>query len=268
MENKVEKCLVDHKEYLKNEGRILKDLDSTIYGHIKHDYAKSSDNDFICNQHLLKYQVDMVNQLIRDDEHRNQKIDRKLTRTLRDDDYKIKDINDALNSSETFGQRVADQVARFGGSWGFILAFVIFLLTWMAINVFHILGAHFDPYPFILLNLALSCISAIQAPIIMMSQNRSTHRDRLDADNDYHVNLKSESELRILHAKLDQLNQNQMPHSFEIEKLQLEILGEIRNELDIIHNERIELLNEEKRQNELIDEKINNNHNQNDSKQK
>ncbi|MEJ6401175.1 DUF1003 domain-containing protein [Nicoliella lavandulae] len=268
MKSKVEKCLVDNKEYLSNEGRLLKDLDSTICGHIKHDYTKSSDDDFICNQHLLKYQVDMVNQLIRDDEHRNQKIDRKLTRTLRDDDYKIKDINEALNSSETFGQKVADQVARFGGSWSFILTFVIFLLLWMIINTLHLFGAHFDPYPFILLNLALSCISAIQAPIIMMSQNRSTHRDRLDADNDYHVNLKSESELRILHAKLDQLNQNQMPHSFEIEKLQLEILGEIRSELDIIHNERIELLNEEKKQNELISQKISQNKTDADDKQK
>ncbi|WP_255552613.1 DUF1003 domain-containing protein [Lactobacillus sp. Sy-1] len=245
-------CLVDHKEYLKTEGRLLKDLDTTIFGHIKHDYAKAGENDFICNQHLLKYQVEMVDQLIRDDEHRNQKIDRKLTKTIRDNDYQIKDINDALNSSETFGQRIADQVARFGGSWGFILAFIVFLLSWMTINVLHLFGAHFDPYPFILLNLALSCISAVQAPIIMMSQNRSSHRDRLGADNDYHVNIKSENELRIMHAKLDQLNQNQIPHSFEIEKLQLEILGEIRNELDIIHNERVQILNEEKQQNDLL----------------
>ncbi|MBW1606236.1 DUF1003 domain-containing protein [Lactobacillus sp. Sy-1] len=252
MENNMRNCLVDHKEYLKTEGRLLKDLDTTIFGHIKHDYAKAGENDFICNQHLLKYQVEMVDQLIRDDEHRNQKIDRKLTKTIRDNDYQIKDINDALNSSETFGQRIADQVARFGGSWGFILAFIVFLLSWMTINVLHLFGAHFDPYPFILLNLALSCISAVQAPIIMMSQNRSSHRDRLGADNDYHVNIKSENELRIMHAKLDQLNQNQIPHSFEIEKLQLEILGEIRNELDIIHNERVQILNEEKQQNDLL----------------
>ncbi|UQS86067.1 DUF1003 domain-containing protein (plasmid) [Nicoliella spurrieriana] len=255
MEKNEKNCLVDNEKYFANEGRLLRELDTTIRGHIKHDYPKASDNDFICNKHLLKYQLEMVNQLIRDDEHRNQKIDRKLTKTIRDNDYQIQDINEALNHSETFGQRVADQVARFGGSWSFILAFIIFLLSWMTINVLHLFGAHFDPYPFILLNLALSCISAVQAPIIMMSQNRSSHRDRLGADNDYHVNIKSENELRILHAKLDQLNQNQIPHSFEIEKLQLEILGEIRNELDIIHNERVELLAEEKRQNELIKNK-------------
>ncbi len=150
-------------------------------------------------------------------------------------------MNVALSKTLTFGQRVSDAVARFGGSWSFIFIFVGVLLGWMIINGLSLFGLHFDPYPFILLNLALSCIAAIQAPIIMMSQNRSADRDRLDAENDFHVNLKSEHELRILHAKLDHLTQNQLPHDLEIEKLQLQILGEVRTELTNLRNENAKL---------------------------
>jgi uncharacterized membrane protein len=105
----------------------------------------------------------------------------------------------------------------------------------MCVNGAGLFGIRFDPFPFILLNLALSCIAAIQAPIIMMSQNRAADRDRMNSENDYHVNLKSEHELRILHAKLDNLTQNQLPHTLEIQKLEIEILGQIRNELDELH---------------------------------
>lgn len=101
----------------------------------------------------------------------------------------------------------------------------------MTVNGLELFGIHFDPYPYILLNLALSCIAAIQAPFIMMSQNRSADHDRLSAENDYHVNIKSEHELRILHAKLDHLNQDQLPHNLEVQRLQLQILGEVHAEL-------------------------------------
>lgn len=105
---------------------------------------------------------------------------------------------------ETVGQKAADGIARFAGSWGFIICFVLVLGIWMAVNI--VIGTEsFDPYPFILLNLVLSCIAAIQAPLIMMSQNRQAEKDRLRAKNDYRVNLKNEIILEDLHTKLTQI---------------------------------------------------------------
>lgn len=107
--------------------------------------------------------------------------------------------------NRTFGQRVADKVAAFGGSWTFIISFFVFILIWIALNVFFLTNKGFDPYPFILLNLILSCLASLQAPIIMMSQNRQEEKDRERAKKDYEVNLKAEDEIRQLNEKLDAL---------------------------------------------------------------
>ncbi|PWG00007.1 DUF1003 domain-containing protein [Levilactobacillus bambusae] len=224
-------CLVDEHEYQVDEGLFLADLDPSIRNRIKRDYPQAKVSDFICGHHLLKYRLDRVDAMVKADLKQTEKINKKLTRALSSDDYDIIDVNKSLEKSLTFGQRVSDDVARFGGSWGFIAIFIVVLVGWMIINGLHLFGIHFDSYPFILLNLVLSCVAAIQAPIIMMSQNRAADRDRMDAENDYHVNLKSEHELRLLHAKVDHLAQNQIPHELEIERLQIEILGEIRDEL-------------------------------------
>ncbi|HUX07998.1 MAG TPA: DUF1003 domain-containing protein [Acidobacteriota bacterium] len=129
-----------------------------------------------------------------------------------------RDINEDIEERLTFGQRLADRVTELGGSWTFIIAFFIVLCTWVAINTILLAGAAvFDPYPFILLNLVLSMLAAVQAPVIMMSQNRQSARDRLDAHHDYEVNLKAELEIRHLHIKLDELLQQ---HNSMIEKLE------------------------------------------------
>lgn len=224
-------CIVDNREYEVEEGVYLKELSTELRNRIKADHPKVTPNDFICSHHLLRYRLASVDALINTDLKQSGKINRKLTKALQSDDYEVTDVNDKLLHSLTLGQKIADDVARFGGSWGFIIIFVCILVFWMVFNSLQLFGIHFDSYPFILLNLFLSCIAAIQAPIIMMSQNRSADRDRLDAENDFHVNLKSEHELRILHAKLDHLSQNQMPHSLEVSKVEIEILSEIRSEL-------------------------------------
>ncbi len=105
----------------------------------------------------------------------------------------------------TFGQKAADWLARFAGSWGFIIAFSVFIFLWISINSIALFVKHFDPYPYILLNLMLSCLAAIQAPVIMMSQNRQEHRDRHRAQNDYRVNTKAEQEIETIQHKLDKL---------------------------------------------------------------
>ncbi|WP_125765188.1 DUF1003 domain-containing protein [Levilactobacillus mulengensis] len=224
-------CLVDGAPISLETSLQLAELDTGLRNRIKRDYPQSKPTDYICGHHLLKYRLDHVDAMINADLKQTQKINHKLTKALQSDDYDIIDVNDSLKESLTFGQKVSDDVARFGGSWGFILVFMFVLIGWMVVNGLHVFGANFDNYPFILLNLVLSCVAAIQAPIIMMSQNRSADRDRMMAENDYHVNLKSEHELRLLHAKVDHLAQNQVPHTMEIERFQLEILGEIRQEL-------------------------------------
>ena len=127
----------------------------------------------------------------------------------------------------TFGQRVADRVALFGGSWKFIIIFAAILLSWIIINSYLLIKKPFDPYPFILLNLVLSCLAAIQAPVIMMSQNRQEAKDRVRSENDYLVNLKSEIEIRQLHEKIDHILINQSKRLFEIQEIQIELMEQV-----------------------------------------
>jgi uncharacterized membrane protein len=127
-----------------------------------------------------------------------------------------------------FVSRLADKVATFGGSWKFIISFGLFMFVWIVINVF-LLKKSFDPFPFILLNLLLSTIAALQAPVIMMSQNRKEEKDRQRAVNDYMINLKSEIEVRNLHGKLDLLMTEQMKTLFEIQKTQVDLMEEIKS---------------------------------------
>jgi uncharacterized membrane protein len=130
----------------------------------------------------------------------------------------------------SFNNKAADQVAVFVGSWNFIILFAVLIIMWIILNLF--LVAHtFDPYPFILLNLVLSTVAAIQAPIILMSQNRKEKKDRERAINDYLVNLKAEIEVRNLHDKMDLLISEQMKTMFEIQNMQMEVMEEIRKEL-------------------------------------
>jgi len=132
------------------------------------------------------------------------------------------------DKNPTFVSRVADRVASFGGSWKFIISFMLFMLVWILTNVY-LLSKPFDQYPFILLNLLLSTIAALQAPVIMMSQNRKEEKDRQRAVNDYMINLKSEIEVRNLHGKLDLLITEQMKTLFDIQKTQVDLMEEIKS---------------------------------------
>jgi len=129
------------------------------------------------------------------------------------------------------GQLISDKVARFGGSWSFIISFSIILLTWILYNTFSRGEAKFDPYPFILMNLILSTIAALQAPVIMMSQNRKEEKDRKRNENDYIINLKSELQVRSLHQKIDLMQKEQMKILYETQAKQLEILERIERKL-------------------------------------
>jgi uncharacterized membrane protein len=132
----------------------------------------------------------------------------------------------------TTGQKIADKVASFGGSWTFIISFGIFILIWISINVFWLVNKSFDPYPFILLNLILSCLAALQAPVIMMSQNRQEEKDRQRSKKDYMINLKSELEIRALQEKVDHFIIDQQQELLEIQKVQVEMMADILNQVE------------------------------------
>lgn len=141
----------------------------------------------------------------------------------------VRNTEEDFSSRRTFGERIADKVAAFGGSWTFIIIFAAVLTGWVILNSFVLINRAFDPYPYILLNLFLSMIAALQAPIIMMSQNRQAAKDRLDAEHDYEVNLKAELEIMALHEKIDDLRETKWLKLIEMQQRQIEILQELIN---------------------------------------
>ncbi len=145
--------------------------------------------------------------------HRQQHLSETENRVLQsaiDQTPVSRDVGQTYDKGLSVGDRLADSIARVGGSWGFIIAFLGFLVLWSAVNTLVLATHAFDPYPFIFLNLLLSMLAAIQAPVIMMSQNRQAARDRLDAEHDYEVNLKAEIEIMALHEKLDELRHREI----------------------------------------------------------
>ena len=143
-----------------------------------------------------------------------------------------RDINKDLTDQRTLGERLADRIAKFGGSWSFILSSLFVLGLWITVNavILPARGEAFDPFPFILLNLVLSMVAALQAPLILMSQNRQAARDRVDAAHDYEVNLKAELEIRHLHEKLDTLRERQWSDLVAMQQRQIELLERLLRE--------------------------------------
>jgi len=143
-----------------------------------------------------------------------------------------RDTTKDYDSDLTFGQKLADRVASFGGSWTFILLFAAVLIAWVLLNTFLLVrnGDTFDPYPYILLNLFLSMLAAIQAPVILMSQNRQSVKDRLDAEHDYEVNLKSELEIMGLHEKIDELREAKWAELIKLQQEQIDLLTKLVKE--------------------------------------
>jgi uncharacterized membrane protein len=143
-----------------------------------------------------------------------------------------RDTNQEFEKRLTFGQKLADQVATFGGSWMFIIIFAAILLVWVLLNSFILVrrGDSFDPYPYILLNLFLSMLAAIQAPVILMSQSRQAAKDRVDAAHDYEVNLKAELEILSLHEKLDELSEKKWVKLIALQQEQMQLLTQLLKE--------------------------------------
>ena len=182
---------------------------------------------FICFDDLGKFRRDYVKEVLEDEIGELSALDNEVVESLQQHEILSSDISSQFEKELTFGERLSDSIAAFGGSWTFIIVFSLILLGWIGVNSFILANRAFDPYPYILMNLVLSALAALQAPVIMMSQNRSEARDRLRGENDYKINLKAELEIRHLHEKIDHLLRKQYNRLFEIQQIQIELLEEL-----------------------------------------
>jgi uncharacterized membrane protein len=203
---------------------------------IQHEYPHFTRENYLSLAELNNFREEYIEECLVKDRGKLSALESKVLKSLQDQSIVSDELEDTNTQILTTGQRIADKVATFGGSWVFISAFGIFLLVWIFANVFWLHNKGFDPYPFILLNLILSCLAAIQAPIIMMSQNRQEEKDRERAKKDYMVNLKSELEIRMLHEKIDLLMMHQQQELLEVQQLQVEMLNDILKEIAILQN--------------------------------
>ena len=194
---------------------------------LKQHHPELSEQGSICFTDLNKYRAIYMQSLLEKEKGELTNLEKDVVRSLRKHELLAKDINKEFERKLTFGEKIADQVAVFGGSWYFILSSIGFLLIWVILNAFVFIKRPFDPYPFILLNLILSSVAALQAPIIMMSQNRQAAKDRLRSEEEYRVNLKAELMIRHLNQKMDQLLSNQWQRLLEIQQIQLDFMEDL-----------------------------------------
>ncbi len=200
------------------------------------DLIKSSGNNwdsqgYICLDDLNKFRNNYISKILQDESGNISSVEKEVLDSISDKDIISKNISEEIDRNLSSGQRLADNIAKFGGSWSFISIFGVFLFIWMSINIYVMTVHPFDPYPFILLNLILSCLAAIQAPIIMMSQNRQEDKDRQRALHDYQVNLKAELEIRLLNDKVDHLLLQHGQRMMEIQQIQIELMEEISSKI-------------------------------------
>jgi uncharacterized membrane protein len=198
-----------------------------IVAEILKSYPDWSPEKFICRVDLSGFRSKYVHSLLESEKGELTSLENEVVRSLREHDLLSSDIETEFEQKWSFGERMADRIATFGGSWAFLICFGVFLFTWIGVNTYVLVSHPPDPYPYIFLNLILSCLAAIQAPIIMMSQNRQEAKDRVRSQHDYQVNLKAELEIRYLHEKIDHLLSHQWDRLVQIQELQLELLSEL-----------------------------------------
>ena len=220
-------CQVCKKPKSPHSGMIAELIRPSLLEFIKKRVPDWDDKGFICLDDLGEFRKDYVKEVLEDEIGELSTLDQEVIESLEQHEILSSDIEKQFEKKLTFGERLSDRIAEFGGSWKFLITFGVVIVVWIAANVVLLATKAFDPFPFILLNLILSCLAAIQAPVIMMSQNRAEARDRLRAENDYKVNLKAELEIRHLHEKIDHLLRKQYNRLFEIQQIQIELLEEI-----------------------------------------
>src|SRR6266568_2434953 len=220
-------CQICKKTKSPDSGMIAELIRPSLLAFIKKKVPGVDSKGFICFEDLGDFRKDYVKEVLEDEIGELSALDNEVIQSLEQHEILSADISKQFEKKLTFGERLSDHIAEFGGSWKFLITFGAVIFVWIGANAVLLATRAFDPYPFILLNLILSCLAAVQAPIIMMSQNRAEARDRLRAENDYKVNLKAELEIRHLHEKIDHLLRRQYNRLFEIQQIQIELLEEI-----------------------------------------
>ncbi len=231
---KTAKSFISQKELPIHELYSGDSLHHQILSLIQKDHPDFNEDSYISTDELHEYRKQYLAKLLKAEKKELNQLDKEVLDTLGQEELLSHKISDQQLPPATFGERVADKVASFGGSWAFIIFFFIFLVVWMLVNVVILATGTrpFDPYPFILLNLILSSLASIQAPIIMMSQNRKESRDRKRAENDYKINLKAELEIRMLHEKIDHLILRQNQRLIDIQEIQSDMLNDILKKVE------------------------------------
>jgi uncharacterized membrane protein len=220
-------CAVCGKSFPERQviaGGVLRD---TLTELIRRDHPEWTTDSYICRPDLTTYRTQYVHGLMESERGELTSLEQEVLSSLREHELLSRNVDAEFEQEWSLGERLADRIASFGGSWTFLMLFGGFLALWIAMNSLVLFRRPPDPYPFILLNLVLSCLAAVQAPIIMMSQNRQEAKDRLRSQHDYQVNLKAELEIRQLHEKVDHLLSHQWERLVQIQEIQLELLGEL-----------------------------------------
>jgi uncharacterized membrane protein len=221
-------CIICRNLFPKNSLTPFSVLRQNISNEIIKSYPSITSKDFICQNDLNIFRKQYVENLLTDEKGELSVLDKEVLNALAENEVLSQHLE--VDKSElTFGNRLSDKLASFGGSWRFIIIFGCIIAIWILINTIIITTTPFDPYPFILLNLILSCLASIQAPVIMMSQNRQEAKDRQRSEHDYRINLKAELEIRHLHEKIDHLLKHQWERLVEIQQVQIEILNEMND---------------------------------------
>lgn len=215
----------------KGEAILGAEIRAGIFDMIRRDHPGFGPEDWITLSELNQYRRLYLTKLIEEERKELARIDKDVMTAIRENSILSENIEEEKETELTYGDRLADKIASFGGSWTFIVIFFTFLFTWMGINIFLFASRPFDPYPFILLNLILSCLAAIQAPIIMMSQNRQEAKDRLRSEHDYKINLKAELEIKLLSEKIDHLLVHQNRKLLVIQEVQVDYLEDLMKKL-------------------------------------
>lgn len=199
---------------------------------IKLDYPDWDDHSYISKDELNKYRKRYIEKILKEESGELNELQKQVIESINKNNFLSEGYQFDEKTEKTFGEEMADKITEFGGSWTFIFFFLGFIIIWILINVLWLINKGFDPYPFILLNLILSCLAALQAPVIMMSQNRQEDKDRQRAEHDYKVNLKAELEIRLLHEKIDHLITHQNKRLLEIQEIQIDFMEEISAKLN------------------------------------
>jgi uncharacterized membrane protein len=229
IDNRPVKCMVCGKEKTFAESMPAEMVRDSLARIIRKDVPGWMPDGYICRDDLAVYRARLVSEVLEGGIAEADSIESVVAKSIAEQEMVSRNVNEEFDVKATLGQRLADRMASFGGSWTFIIIFMTVLIVWIAINTMALLSKPFDPYPYILLNLVLSCLAAIQAPVILMSQNRQEEKDRVRADHDYRVNLKAEFEIRSLHEKIDHMLVHQWQRLIEIQQVQTDLLSELRS---------------------------------------